>query len=161
VTWSWRHPEVLLPNANYIEVNDMPGTTALVGMTVGDLGAEAPAVTLRSARPRMVTPLPTGVSVEVLVCRDTVSGQPIFSARGSLQAQCAGVEQVHNAVLDLSDETEDQLVLVVRSRGPRRLMITGLDVSYSAGWQRGHQSVGPTVVADFSGRAQSDAMGIS
>jgi hypothetical protein len=158
LTWSWRHPEVLVASANYIEVNDVPGTTALIGMTVGDLGEETPAVTLRSARPRMVTPVPTGVTVDVWVCRDPVSGQPIFSARGSLQARCARVEQVHGAVLELSEETEEQLVLVVRSMGPHHLTISGLDVSYSAGWQQGHQSVGPTVVADFTGDEQYDAI---
>jgi hypothetical protein len=160
LTWWWRHPDVFLPDAMSIGVRDRPGTTALVGMTSGSSGDGPRSVRLHSARPRTGS-LPVGVTVDVQVCSIRSADDPVVSDRGSLAARCARVQRVEGAVLDLTDETVDQLVLVVRSTGPHRITVEALDVSYTAGWQRGHQVVGPTVVADFTGEGQEDYIGIS
>ena len=82
----------------------------------------------------------------------------VLSDRGPLSARCARVDEVAGATLNLADRTADQLVAVVRSTKPQLVTIRGVDVSYSAGWHRGHQTTGPTVVADFGNEERIDSI---
>jgi hypothetical protein len=143
-----------------IGVHDSPGTTASVGMAFGSFVDGPRSVRLNSARPRTGS-LPAGVRVDVRVCRIRAADDPVVSDRGWLAARCVRVQRVEGAVLDVAHETVDQLVLVVRSTAPHRITVEGLDVSYTAGWQRGHQVVGPIVVADFIRQGHENYIGSS
>jgi hypothetical protein len=160
LAWDWRHPDVLRSDINGLEVHDRPGATALIGMTTDSFSAEPEAVTLHSVNPRIAS-LPRGATVDVKVCRGPSGEIQVLSSRGPLSDRCAHVDGVAGAVLNLADRTADQVVLVVHSTGRQRVRINGVDVLYSAGWRRGHQTVGPTVVVDFSGQDQIDAVSMS
>ncbi|PSL01090.1 hypothetical protein CLV30_11525 [Haloactinopolyspora alba] len=144
LTWWWRSPELFGGQGSTLTIRDETGTVALAGVLVVPQQVGDGTVTVHSAQPRIVKAA-DGTEVDVLACHDGSFG----TARGrdSLDEYCMSHGEVAGARLDEGDS----LVVAVRSDEPQRVVVDGVDVTYSYGWQRGTQTTGLTAVVTFAG----------
>lgn len=140
--WAWRHPQALPGPGSVVGIHNRVGVQAAVGVLSPSLHDDR-ILTVHSVTPR-VRSAPPGTTVRVMACRDGAVG----AVRGSLSRFCARVWPAEGAHLR-PGTAGDWLVAVIRSSRPGRVVVDGVEVSYSHGWQRGSQVTGPRIVANF------------
>jgi hypothetical protein len=143
--WFWRHPGVF-PEWDSGGV----GITLAAGHHIWFGTVDAPAqgdprtLTLHSAEPLTAT-APPGTKIRVLVCH----GHPIGGAY-RLTPWCTSTEPVLGAHLRIGKGATDQIVVRIASDHPGRVVVHGLRLTYSVGWQTGDQITGMNLVAKFT-----------
>jgi hypothetical protein len=142
--WVWRHPDALPGPGDVMSVNSRVGVQAAVGVLSPSLHDDR-ILSVRSVTPRVLS-APPGTTVRVVACRDGAVG----AVRGSLSRYCTRVRSAEGAHLRPGAEG-DWLVAVIRSSKPGRVVVDGVEVGYSYGWQRGSQVTGPRIVVSFRG----------
>ena len=143
--WFWRHP-------NLFPASDPGGMGSQVaaGRHVWFGAVQAPTqgdprtLTLDSAQPVMAT-APADTQITVAVCH----GHPIGTAY-RLRPWCTSTEPVPGAHFRIGAGATDQIVVRVASDHPGKVVIHGLRLNYSAGWQVGDETTGMKLVADFT-----------
>lgn len=144
--WEWRHAKVFdFPVGNTVSIRNNVGSTAFIGVVFSPSEGERHTITLKSATPQ-VSGAPEGATVELLVCHDGGVG----AARGSLEPYCSTVEPaVAGAQFDVGERSNDQIVVKICSQQPGRVVVNGVELSYTSGWQHGSEITGLNAVATF------------
>lgn len=143
LVWWWRHPAAFGGQGDRIGIRNEAGTVALVGSVVVPQDADGGPVTVHAVEPR-VTEGSDAAKVEVLACL----GGATIAARSweSLDENCMSHGDAVGARLDPGD----LLILAVSSDEPQRVVVEGVKLTYSYGWQRGTQVTGMTADVTFS-----------
>lgn len=148
--WTWRHPHAFLPYGGGEGQYDRIGMTALTAMNFSPRPGPGGDIVLHSATPRVAT-APPGAKILLRVCVNPYGGHGNMGGdRGSLARICDKVLPVSGARLSVGRGRQvTDLVLLVRSQKPGVVVVRGIDVDYSWGWQSGHQLTGPRVRIRF------------
>ena len=140
--WWWRHPEAFGNQGNAVFIYNHVGTTALLGLAQPLRKLEPDTVTVHSVEPQVIK---GNATIDVFAC-GAIPGKPgVGAVRGALDEYCEWHQEAEGATL----RADDQLILRVRSEDPGRLVVRGVKVTYSYGWQRGSQVTGQTVQVTF------------
>ena len=140
--WWWRHPGMFGNQGNVVFIYSPTGTTAWLDLTQPLRKLEADTVTIHSVEPQVVK---GNATIEVMACGTSESKNGVGAVRGSLDDYCEWLMQAEGATLGV----DDQLLLRVHSDEPDRVVVKGVSVVYSYGWQRGSQVTGQTVRVRF------------
>ena len=149
--WHWRtHPDIVPGNGAGMRMT-LDDQRRSVFVTVTDPSpGEGETVRIDSATPRMLQNT-AEATVEFFVCRLDLRGAN-HSALGAVGPRhFAGVcpdpvPVVEGTELAIGAEPPQQLLMRVVVESPGRLRIDGVDLTYTHGWQRGTQTVGPRLV---------------
>lgn len=134
LAWEWRHPDELVNNGStgmYARV----GEVGWLGAGLLPSGAAVDSVTIHAAEPQVAA---GQADVQVWVCHLEPGDEGVGAVRGSLDRSCSSHEPAAGARL----AGDDQLLLRITAEEPTRVVVRGIDVTYSAGWRRGTQRVG-------------------
>lgn len=138
----WRtHPTLLDPPGAEVGSYQQVGSTGIVGMTYPQPDTDS--LLVHAARARVHRG--DGATVRVLVCRHRPGDDALGTVRGRLDHWCAAVEEPSETRLG----SHDQLVVTVTADKPGVVVVDGIEVTYSTGWQRGTQATGVLYRARF------------
>ncbi len=141
----WRHARVFdSPVGDRVSLRGKVGSTALIGVVYSPSQGPRHTITLQSATPRVST-APDGATVELLVCHDGGVG----AARGRLEQYCSSVEPVAGTPFDVGGRSNDQIVVQIHSEQRGKVVVNGVELSYTSGWQHGTEITGLNAVATF------------
>ena len=144
VGWTWRHPTVLADEQRRVGASTAPGEPVYVGLTFP--GERDDAVEIDHAE---VDDAPGGIDVAFWVCTiaDPELGAIGAAHEDDVDETCSTLEPAEGATLSLGTDPRQQLLLAVTpvTRGLVEVEITGVDVTYSHGWQHGTQRLGSEV----------------
>jgi hypothetical protein len=140
--WWWRHPGMFGNQGNVVFIYSPAGTTAWLDLAQPLRKLEADTVTIHSVEPQVVK---GNATIEVLACGTSESKNGVGAVRGSLDDYCEWLMKAEGSTLSV----DDQLLLRVHSDEPDRVVVKGVNVLYSYGWQRGSQVTGQTVRVRF------------
>jgi hypothetical protein len=146
--WFWRHPTAFHGYGGWTVGHESwpVGDPLFVGITYPERGAGG-SVTIRAASAHLAGDS-TGVEIEFFVCTiNEAAGVGAVGAAGldAISRTCSSLRPVSGAEMTLAETAADQLVMAVTLTEPGRVVIRGVDLSYSHGWQRGTQRVGGDV----------------
>jgi hypothetical protein len=144
--WWWRHPDAFGNQGNVVGLYNPVSTTAWLGLAQPRRQIEPQTVTIHSVEPQVVK---GNATIDVVACGTSPAKSGVGTGRGSLGEYCEWHKQAEGATL----RGGDQLLLRVRSEDPGRLVVRGVKVTYSYGWQRGSQVTGQTVRVIFGTKA--------
>jgi hypothetical protein len=144
--WWWRHPDAFGNQGDVVGLYNPVGTTAWLGLAQPWRLIEPRTVTIHSVEPQVVK---GNATIDVVACGTSPAKSGVGTARGSLGELCEWHKQAEGSTL----RGGDQLLLRVRSENPGRLVVRGVKVTYSHGWQRGSQVTGKTVRVTFGTKA--------
>lgn len=140
--WWWRHPGMFGNQGNVVSIYSPVGTTAWLNLAQPLRKLEPDLVTIHSVEPQVVK---GNATIEVVACK-THPGKPgVGAVRGALDEYCERRTEAEGSTL----RVDDQLLLRVHSDEPDRVVVRGVKVLYSYGWQRGSQVTGQTVRVRF------------
>lgn len=142
VGWWWRRPGMFGQQGNTVFIYNPVGTTAWLDLARPSRKLEEETVTIHSVEPQVVQ---GRADIEVVACRTDADQGGVGAVRGSLDEYCAWHGDPEGATL----RVDDQLLLGVHSDQPDQVVVKGVDVRYSYGWQRGSQVTGQTVRVRF------------
>ena len=140
--WWWRHPGMFGAQGSAVGMYSPAGTTAWLGVAQPLRKLGSGTVTIHSAEPRVIE---GNATIEVVTCRTSGSKGGVGAARGPLRGNCEELMKAEGSTL----RVDDQLLLRVHSDEPGRVIVRGVDILYSSGWQRGSQITGQTVRVRF------------
>lgn len=142
--WEWRSPNAFVQGTGGVGMYSQVGTTALFGVATPRQDMDPGVLTLHSIEPRVTE---GDAEVDVVVCRPSPAAGGIGTARGdrALDRFC----QSHRAADGAQMVPGDDLIVRVRSQEPGRVVVEGIEVTYSHGWRRGSQVIGLTTKATF------------
>ena len=139
--WTWRHPRAFGEGGGWsLEYKQLAeGTPFYVGVTFPQ-GGTTDSVTIHDVRANL-TDQSGRLDVAALVCSLRPAENSAVGAGNEATARktCTSLVPAEGATLRLGRERsqQQQLVLAVTARGPANVVIDGIDVTYSSGWQRG------------------------
>lgn len=149
--WQWHTRPSVFPGAGNRWSGPLPNGTdfMIVGITGSDLDAEGATVVLDSAEPR-IRKNSGQATYEFYVCTTpdgARSGQlGMLAGQRAFDRWCPDAERVRKGTrLHTGADPAQQLVMLVRMPGPGVSSTTGVELTYSHGWQRGTQLIGPEV----------------
>lgn len=143
LAWQWRSPRAFHDHGNGIGGYNQVGTTALLDMGKPRSDLAPSELTIHAVEPQVVS---GNATVDVLVCRYGSRSTGLGAGQGrDLDRFCADREPAEGARMT----RDDQLLLRVRSDEPGRVVVRGVEVTYSHGWRRGTQLTGPTARVEF------------
>jgi hypothetical protein len=140
--WWWRHPGMFGNQGNVVFIYSPVGTTAWLDLAQPLRKLEQDTVTIHSVEPQLVK---GNATVEVVACGTSETKGGVGAVRGSLGDYCEWHMKAEGSTL----RVDDQLLLRVYSDEPDRVVVRGVKVLYSHGWQRGSQVTGQTVRVRF------------
>lgn len=145
VGWQWwRHPSVFYPVSSSVDEGRTwrVDTATTFGMTYVKKGVPAGTVSMISVQPNVLANTAKG-TITVLACTpNRAEAGAIGIVGGDLHHWCTSVTPANGATLRVGGSAPDQLVMTVVPRQPGTVLVRGLHVTYSHGWQRGPEDVG-------------------
>ena len=151
VGWWHTHPTLFGPLGAEVGAYQQVGTTGIVGMTYPR--PDTKSLLVHAARARVNRG--DGATVRVLVCRHRPGDDVLGVVRGRLDHWCTSVAEPSETRLG----SHDQLVVAVTADKPGPVVVDGIEVTYSAGWQRGTQATGVHYRARFGTMTVREHMG--
>ncbi len=143
LVWQWRSPRAFHDQGNVIGMYSQVGTTALLDMGNPRRDLDPPELTIHAVEPQLFS---GNATVDVLVCHYGPKSTGLGAGRDrDLTRHCADREPAEGARMT----RDDQLLLRVRSDEPGRVVVRGVEVTYSHGWRRGTQLTGQTARVEF------------
>ena len=73
-----------------------------------------------------------------------VGGVGLIGRRGHFEEVCPDPVQAEGARFEPRDEARQDLVMVITPRAEGSVDVSGIEVTYTRGWQRGTQVTGPS-----------------
>lgn len=135
--WWWRHPGMFGDQGNAVFIYNPVGTTAWLDLARPLWELEPDTVTIHSVEPQVVE---GNATIDVVACGTSAAKSGVGAVRGSLADYCDWHRKAEGARL----RVDDQLLLRVHSDKPDRVVVRGVKIVYSYGWQRGSQITGQT-----------------
>ncbi len=143
LVWQWRSPRAFHGEGDVIGMYSQVGTTAVLDMGNPRRDLDPSDVTIHAVEPQLISGKAT---VDVLVCHLGPESPGLGAGRGrDLARFCTDREPAEGARMT----RDDQLLLRVRSDAPGRVVVRGIEVTYSHGWRRGTQLTGQTARVEF------------
>jgi len=150
VAWDWRRsPDVFGAQGNEVGGYNQVGTTDFIGIAGPFRHIKPGSVTLHSVEPQIVS---GQADVDVLVCHRKGGATGIGAVSGSVDDFCESTTDPDEVTL----RPLDQLILKVHSDKPVHIVVNGIKVTYSSGWQRGSQVTGMTADLTFGTETVSE-----
>lgn len=145
IGWTWRHPTAFEDYGGWGVGNTdwRAGKTAYVAMTFPS-DADSGWVRIHGADPDGLADS-TGAQVAYFVCTPEpgpTGGAIGFASDSDFPQQCGGLVSATGATLSLAKQ---QLIVAITPTRPGVLVLHGIDVHYTDGWQNGTQRVGGDV----------------
>ena len=143
VAWTWRHPDVSFDYGYGMGYAADVGSTAWTTLADSDEPGGS-AISFTSIEPRFRQD-GAAVEVEYLICEldrvaleeDGVTGFGYGGPTRMVKRYCASTRPAEGGDLVLRSDTRQQLLVGITPTRPGRTVITGHDVTYRVGWQRG------------------------
>ena len=147
VGWKYRHPTLFYPASNGISAQGRIdiGRALFIGMTYAQGHPTHPTtVHVDGVSPRVEVNT-AGASVTFFVCR--LGPHPQIGAIGSaygadIHQECPILVPASNVDMTVKPAFSDQIVMRIQLNRPGTLLVNGMDLHYSTGWQHGWQWVG-------------------
>jgi hypothetical protein len=145
VGWQWWHnPNVFYPVSSNVDEGRTwrVGTATTFGMTYVKQGVGAGTVSVTSVHPNVLVNT-ANATITVLACTpNRAEAGAVGIVGGELHRWCTSVTQANGATLRVGGSAPDQLVMTVVPRQPGTVLVRGLHVTYTHGWQRGPEDIG-------------------
>jgi hypothetical protein len=143
LAWDWRtSPDAFGGHGNGLRAPLAVGRPLHVGMTWVSVHTDPRTVTLHEAGARIGRNTAES-EVSFSVCRVK---EPIGSATGSLERWCSEILPVDGTEIALNADPSEVVIMTIRPAKPGVVRVRGMDLTYTDGWQRGTEHVGPRVV---------------
>ena len=149
LAWQWRtHPRAFEAAGGWTAGHDSlaAGRTVYVGMSYEAREARGHA-TLETLSPRVVLNS-SNATIRLFVCHvnpDGDVGAIGVEGRRHIDDDCRSLVPARGARVELNAEPKQQVVIEISPRRPGQVLVDGIDITYSHGWQRGLQRVGGRV----------------
>lgn len=141
--WQWRSPRAFGEQGSRVGMYNQVGTTALVGVLMAPRVGDPGGVTVHDVEPQVVE---GDATVEAFLCRRSAGDGALGAARGEVAARyCESQRTPAGARMGATDD----LVLRIHATEPGKVVVEGVEITYSHGWRRGSQVTGMTVVVEF------------
>jgi len=145
VHW-WRTPDVFNPVDQAVGEgrSQLVAQSTTFGMSYVKAGVDdSKSLSVISARPNVLVNT-ANAKITVGVCTPDLDRAGAIGIVGAIHRECTRLVPADGATMRLTQPT-DQLVLTIAPTQPGIVLVKGLHVTYSHGWQRGSQDLGQFV----------------
>lgn len=149
VGWLWRHPDVFEPAPALAWAYDAQpvGTVLYFGVTMPAATRDGREITVDRFEPQ-VTANTSAARITFFACTlDAAGGQGPVAAVRDVNVPCTEVRRLDPGAT-FETGPDQQVVMSVQPTRPGRVELSGVDLRYAEGWQRGSAWFGSRVVIE-------------